>query len=392
MDDTSSGDRLAGIRRRRGMSQKDLARLSDVSVATIRNMEQGTGTRPRVQTLLKLAASLKVDTTTLMYPGQPEAPDPAPVEQWDDVRDALYEELPAAAGEPATEAGILAALAGCIPDIGVNRYSRARLMLPGLIRDARSLGREGRAAQATVYNTAAWLLTQTRQFSDAEAAARLALDAAPDHLHAASPAATWAWCLLRQGRLAEAAALAERWADDLEPTRVSRATPQHLAAWGKLLLFVNNAAVRDNRCGAAEDALSLAGMAAERIGREVRVDASTARTFGPGTVLMIRGENEVLTGNPQRALDIAERVPWDGLLYRGSANKRRHRLDVASAHVMLRQRDEAIGELSSLREQAPEWLAQQRTARDVLESLIGQWKRTIPAQVRELADAVQLPL
>ena len=173
---------------------------------------------------------------------------------------------------------------------------------------------------------------------------------------------------------------------------MSRATPGQLAAWGKLLLYVNNAAVRDNRSGAAEDALSLAGMAAERIGREVRVDASTTRTFGPGTVLMIRGENEGLTGNPQRVLDIAERVPWDGLLYRGSASKRRHRLDVASAHVMLRQRDEAIGELSELREQAPEWLAQQRTARDVMESLVGQWKRTIPEQVRELADAVQLPL
>jgi transcriptional regulator with XRE-family HTH domain len=373
------------------MSQEDLARLSGVSVATIRNMEQGTGTRPRVQTLLRLASALRVDTAILMQPGQPEAPDPAPVEPWDDVRAALYEELPGG-GEEATEEGILAVLAGCIPDIGANRYSRARVMLPGLIRDARSLGRDGRAAQSAVYNTAAWLLTQTRQFSDAEAAVRLALDAAPDHQHAASPAATWAWCLLRQGRLAEAAALAERWADDLEPARVSRATPGQLAGWGKLLLYVNNAAVRDNRPGAAEDALSLAGMAAERIGREVRTDTSTARTFGPGAVLMIRGENEVLTGNPQRVLDIAERVPWDGLLYRESASKRRHRLDVASAHVMLRRRDEAIGVLSELRDQAPEWLAQQRTARDVMESLIGQWKRTIPAQVRELADAVQLPL
>jgi len=391
MDFSTPGERTRDIRKRRGMGQEDLARLSGVSVATIRNMEQGTGTRPRVQTLLKLASALRVDTTILMHPGQPEAPDPAPVDPWDDVRAALYEELPGG-GEPATEEGILAALAGCIPDIGANRYSRVRVVLPGLIRDARSLGREGRAAQATVYDTAAWLLTQTRQFSDAEAAVRLALDAAPDHQHAASPAATWAWCLLRQGRLAEAAALAERWADDLEPARVSRATPGQLAGWGKLLLYVNNAAVRDNRSGAAEDALSLAGMAAERIGREVRMGASTTRTFGPGTVLMIRGENEVLTGNPQRVLDIAERVPWDGLLYRGSASKRRHRLDVASAHVMLRRRDEAIGVLSELRDQAPEWLAQQRTARDVMESLLGQWKRTIPAQVRELADAVQLPL
>lgn len=391
MNDISPGDRLASIRMRRGFTQEDLARLSGVSVATIRNMEQGAPNRPRVQTLLRLASALRVDTSALMHPSQPEAPDPAPVDQWDDVRDALYGELPPAA-EPADEDGILAGLAAVIPEIGSNRYSRARTLLPGLIRDARSLGSEGRRAQATVYDTTAWLLTQTRQFDDAEAAARLAIDAAPDRLHAASPAFTWAWGLLRQGRLAEATALAEKWADDLEPARVSRAPLGQVAAWGKMLLYVNNAAVRDNRPGAAEDALTLAGMAAQRIGREVVLDSSSTRTFGPTAVLMIQGENEVLTGRPGRVLEIAERVTWEGLPYVQSASKRRHKLDVASAHVMLRQRDEAVGVLSELRAQAPEWLAQQRTARDVLESLLPQWKRTLPQEARDLADAVQLPL
>jgi transcriptional regulator with XRE-family HTH domain len=391
MNDISPGDRLASIRMRRGFTQERLAELSGVSLKTIRNMEQGAEHRPRVQTLLKLASALRVDTSTLMHPGQPEAPDPAPVDQWDDVRAALYEPL-GPGGEPADEDGILAGLSHVIPDIGGNRYSRARLLLPGLIRDARSLGREGRRAQAAVYDTAAWLLTQTRQFSDAEAAARLAMDAAPDRLRAASPASTLAWGLLRQGRLSEAAALSEKWADDLEPARVSRAPLAQVAAWGKMLLYVNNAAVRDNRPGAAEDALTLAGMAAQRIGREVLIDSSTTRTFGPTAVLMIRGENEALTGRPARVLEIAERVTWEGLPYVQSASKRRHKLDVASAHVMLRERDAAFGVLSELRDQAPEWLAQQRTARDVLESLIPQWKRTIPARVRELADAVQLPL
>jgi transcriptional regulator with XRE-family HTH domain len=391
MQDTSPGERIASIRRRRGMSQEDLADRSGVSVATIRNLEQGAPNRPRVQTLLKLATALRVDTTALMHPEQPEVPDPAPVEQWDDVRAALYGPLPPQ-DEPASEEGVMAALASCIPDIGANRYSRVRGVLPSLILDARSLGAGGRAAQAAVYDTAAWLLTQTRQFDDAAAAARLAIDAAPDHAQAAPAAATWAWGLLRQGRLAEASALAERWADELEPARMSRAAAGDLARWAKILLYVNNAAIRDNRPGAAEDALSLAGMAAERIGREVPLDRSTTRTFGPGTLMMIRGENEVLAGSPRRVLEIADRVPWGVMPHRGSASKRRHRLDVASAHVMLRERDEAVGVLAELRDEAPEWLRQQRTARDVMESLVGQWKRTIPQEVRELADAVQLPL
>lgn len=373
------------------MSQEDLAERSGVSVATVRNLEQGAPNRPRVQTLLKLASALRVDTTALMHPEQPEAPDPAPVEQWGDVRSALYGPFPPD-GEPDSEEGVLAALAQCIPDIGANRYSRVRLVLPSLIRDARSLGAEGRMAQATVYDTAAWLLTQTRQFDDAVTAARLAIDASPDHAQAASAAATWTWGLLRQGRLAEASALAERWADDLEPARMSRATPGELARWAKILLYVNNAAIRDNRPGAAEDALSLAGMAAERIGREIPLDKSTTRTFGPGTLMMIRGENEALTGNPRKVLEIADRVPWGVMPHRGSASKRRHRLDVAAAHVMLRERDEAAGVLLELRDEAPEWLRQQRTARDVLESLLPQWKRTYPQDVRDLADAVQLPL
>jgi transcriptional regulator with XRE-family HTH domain len=391
MQSTSPGERLASLRKRRGFTQEKLAELSGVSIATIRNMEQDAPNRPRVQTLLKLAEALRVDTSTLMHADQPEAPDPVPVEAWDDVRAALYDPLPLAS-EPATEDSVLRALQDCMPDIGENRYSRVRLILPSLIREARSLGTDGRAAQATVYDTAAWLFTQTRQFSDAEAFARLAIDAAPHHAQAAPAVATLSWCLLRQGRLADAARLTERWADDLEPPRVSRATPGELARWAKVLLYVDNAAIRDNRPGAAEDALSLAGMAAARIGREVRLDRSTTRTFGPAAVTMIRGENAVLAGQPERVLEIAERVPWHGLLWVQSASKRRHQLDVASAHVMLRQRDEAVMLLEELRQQAPEWLRQQRTARDVMESLVRQWKRTIPEQVRELADAVQLPL
>jgi transcriptional regulator with XRE-family HTH domain len=371
------------------MTQKELASESGVSYATVQAIEQGTGAQPRVSTLLKLATALSVTTSSLMSPEQPEPPDAAPAERWDDVLAALYR--PGPANGEATPAGVLAALASVMPGLADNRYAQVRPLLPALLRESASLGGGGRAARSRVLNTVAWLLTQTRQFGDAEAAARMARESAPDLPDEAAAVNTAAWALLRQGKLAEAAVLAEAWADEAEPRRFSRAPAADLAAWGKIQLYVANAAVRDGRPDTAADALSLARSAASRIGRETALDFSTTRTFGPASVAMIGVENAVLTGKPDRALTLAERVPSRGLLHAQSASRRRHRLDVAAAHAALRQYGDAVAGMQALRYEAPEWLAQQRFARDVLAEVIRRRRRLTP-EMRELADAVRLPL
>lgn len=388
MNDTTGGERVQRVRKLRGLNQKELAALSGVSLRTIRDIEQDVG-HHRVQTLHAIAVALKVNTSDLMRPRRPEH-DPVPADQWDDIRAALYRPAPAG-GEPATEAGILAVLASVMPDLAGNRYGLVRPVLPGLIRDTATLvNGDGRTARSRVLNTTAWMLTQTRQWADAATAARLARDAAADRLDAAAAVNTLCWCLLRQGRLDEAGELAARWADDLEP-RFSRARGPELAAWGKLLLYVNNSAVRDNRPDAAADALSLARAAADRIGREVVIDQSTTRTFGPVSVSMIAAENAAITGHPDRVLAIAAQIPAAGLLHAQSASRRRHRLDVANAHVMMRDYGEAVAVMDGLRAEAPEWLLQQRYARDILETVIRR-RRTLTPVMRELAAAVRLPL
>jgi len=388
MEDTTPGGRVQSVRKRRGLTQRELARASGLSLATIRAIEQDTGTHPRVATLHAIAGALKVTTSDLMTPGRPE-PDPVGADAWDDVRDALYR--PGTAhGEDVTEAGVLRALDACLPDLADNRYGRVRAVLPGLIRESASLGGDGRTARSRVLNTTAWILTQTRQWDDALTAARLAREAAPDRLDAAAAVSTTCWCLLRQGRLGEAGTLAAQWADDLEP-RFSSATIPELAAWGKILLYVNNAAVRDNQPDTAEDALSLARAAAGRIGREVQTDASTTRTFGPASVAMIAGETAAITGRPDRVLAIAAQLPRTGLLHAQSASRRRHLLDVASAHAMTRDYGEAVTVMDCLRREAPEWLAQQRYARDILTGIIER-RRRLTDTMRVLADAVRLPL
>ncbi|HLK73506.1 MAG TPA: helix-turn-helix transcriptional regulator [Streptosporangiaceae bacterium] len=387
----STGDRIRGIRKRRGLTQRDLARASGVALATIRNIEQDPGAAPRAETLHRLAVALKVRTTALMTTPATEDADERTAEDWADVRAALYGSGPGP--EPAERpnaAGVLAVLESVRPALAENRFSAVRAVLPALIRDASALnGTDACEARSKVLNLAGWLLTQTRQWEAAETACALAADAAGDRLDAAAAANTMCWSLLRQGRLAEARDMAAREADGIEP-RFSRATARELALWGRLLLGVTNAAVRDNRPGEAADALGLARAAADRIGREITADGSTTRTFGPVTVAMIAAENAAIGRQPARVLAIAATVPG-GIIHPLSASRLRHQLDVAHAHVMLRQYPEAIGTLQQLRREAPEWIVQQRYARHILADMTAQ-RRLLTAEMRELADAVGLPL
>lgn len=273
-----------------------------------------------------------------------------------------------------------------------NEYAQVGGMLPALIRDALSLEDEGeddRIARSRVLNATAWMLNMTRQFDDAWTVAQLALDAAPDLPETMTAVGMMAWCLLRQGRHGEAGALAVRWADRAEP-RFSRATSGELAAYGKMLLYAANAMASDNQPGEAQDVLSLARAAAARIGRDVPCNASTTARFGPGTVTVITAEAAALTWKPDKVLVIADRA--QGLITGiEPVQQLRHRPDVAKAHAELRRYPQAITVLRELQARAPQWFVHQRYARDILSSVI-EHRRTLTPELRQLADAVKLPL
>lgn len=391
MPDDTAGGRIAAIRRRRGFTQRELSKASGMSLSWIRKAEQGDETlgTPSTEALHEVARALRVPTSMLQAGAVADGADGQTAEDWSEVRQALYGQLPRPS-TPVTEAGLLAAADELKPAIAANRYSEARGKLPGLIRDAMSMNGDGRPAQSRVLNMTAWLLTQTRQWDAAAVAAHLALDAADDPVDAGAAVNTECWALLRQGKLEEARARATEWADDIEPLRISRASKEHRAVWGRLLLNLTNACVRDNRPGEAKDALDLAGAAAHLVGREVTSDRSTTRTFGPWSVRMIEAENASILRQPHRVLAIAETIPPD-VLHPASASRRRHELDKANALVMLQRYPEAISVLEQLRREAPEWLPYQGYARAILGRLIAQRRKVTP-EMRVLADAVQLPL
>ena len=225
----------------------------------------------------------------------------------------------------------------------------------------------------------------------------MASDAARgDKLLEAAAVNTLCWSLLRQGKLNEAQLLAVAEAEATEP-RFSRASSREMALWGRLLLAANNAAVRDNRPGDAADMLSLARAAASRVGREICPDGSTTRTFGPLTVWMIAAENAAIERQPDGVISIAENIPAiaasfpPGIVHPLSASRCRHRLDVANAYVMQRDYPKALEMLQGLRAEVPEWLVQQGYARIVMRSIVRQ-RRTLTRAMRDLADAINMPL
>lgn len=382
----TAGSRIQARRKLAGMSQKELATASGVSLSTIRNLEQDGDAQPRMTTLRAIAAALKVRTTALLAGGDAEPADPETAEDWADVVSALHQPQPQPV-EPVTAADVLAVLGAVQPDLAANRYAAVRPVLPGLIRDARDAGDAG--ARSRVLNLTAWLLVQTRQWEAAGLAAGLARDVAADPLDAAAAVNTACWSLLRQGKVSDARKLAVRCADEIEP-RFSRASKRELALWGRLLLGVTNAAVRDNRPGEARDALSLAQAAASRVRTEITPDGSTTRTFGPVTVAMIAGESAAITRRPDKVLAIARTIPA-GVVHPASASRCRHRLDVASALVMLRRYPEAVGVMRRLSAEVPEWLVQQRYARDIVGDIVAQ-RRSLSKEMRDLAAAVRLRL
>lgn len=386
---TGLAPRLRSWRKRRNLTQAELATLSTVSKSLIAKLEQGAVENTRIETVRKLAIALRVSSTDLLgTAGEAEETRAAQADPhlWAPTHRALLGQLDQPDTEPTLD-GVKAGLHALKPLLADNQYREVAVLLPHLIRDSEALNGAGRGVHARVLNAAGWVLTQTRQFNAAEPTLRQAVDVAADRLDAAAAVNTLVWLYLRQGRLGEARTLASRWADDIEP-RLSRATTSELALWGRLLLGVSSAAIRDNRPGEAEDSMTLARAAATMIGHEMVSDTSTTRTFGPVTVAMIRAENAVIVDQPDKVLAIAERIPASPLHAR-SASRNRHRLDVASALMSTRRAPEALAIMSDLAVAAPEWLATQRYARDILARVTGR-HRTLTAEMRRLTALVGL--
>jgi transcriptional regulator with XRE-family HTH domain len=391
-----AGSKVRSARKRRGLTQADLSRLSGVSLSLVRKLEQGEYGNIRLETLHKLATALAVPTSALVT--GPDAPVPAPeaTMAWEPVRRAL-EESPGTepSSEPTLE-GIKSAFRGMLPLLLASQFTEISAVLPGLLRDADALvaaSPEGSAAtaartlRAQIRQVTGALMTHVWQFSTAERAFDLALADASDPLTAIAVTEERCWGLIRQGRLAETQELAYLWADEHQPAMTAHRN--ELAAWGRLLIRASNAAVRDNRPAEARDALRLARMAAAGTDRDFVLPYSPWHVFGPVTVQVVAAENATIEDQPAVTLTIAAQL--EGARMPVPRYAPSHRLDVAHAHMALRQYPEAVTVLRQLRHQRPQWLPHQRYATDILTKIIHR-RRSLTPEMRDLAGFMRLTL
>ncbi|MET7934518.1 helix-turn-helix domain-containing protein [Streptomyces sp. NPDC005322] len=392
-EETDIGSSLRKVRKRRGLTQRELADASGVSLSLIRKLEQGEITDTRMETAHKLASTLRVPTSCLLERDD-EEPAAEAAEPWRPLGQAV-QVATAYTGEAPTVEGVRPMLPEVRAAYFDNRLGELTGLLCPLLHDADALGdtTDARDVRSHLLQIAGSVLTQVRQFSAAETALRRALDDAPDRLRAAGIIATWSWLLVRQGKLAASRELATKWADDVEP-RMSRATPEELAAWGWLLMQSSAAALRDNRKGEADDTMRLAQSVSVMLGRELPRGTERLTTWGPTTVRYKACERHIVLDEPDKVLRAVKpkrpgRAGPGGLAV--STEYHRHRLDVAKAHTMMRQYPEAVDVLTSVHAEAPEWLASQRYARDILGDVMEK-RRTLTPEMRTLADAVSLPM
>jgi transcriptional regulator with XRE-family HTH domain len=397
MKDTTPGARVREIRKRRGMTQSELAGRARLSLSAVKKIEQGSySAGMRGEMARRLAVALDV-TVTDVLDGHHDAPVPEPGsgERWEPVRLALEGQHAGEAGEPAL-AAVQADFAALIPLHQAGRFAELGALLPPLLRDSDALVAASPAGgadaalvmRAKVRQLTGALMLHQWQFPAAERAFGLAMADAPDPLTKMAVADERAWGLIRQGRLAETADLSFGLAAVNEPKMT--APREDLAAYAKLLIRGAMAAVRDNRPGESADALRLARMAAAGAGPYFRLPGSW-HGFGPVSVAIAAAEAAMIQDRPDAVLSIAERLGAtraDSPLWHGAWS---FMLDVACAHATLRQDEQAVAVLRRLRYDWPQWFPRQRYAADILDMMIKR-RRTLTAEIRDLADAAKVPL
>jgi transcriptional regulator with XRE-family HTH domain len=368
-DGEGLGERVAKLRRRRGLTQEELAERAQVSVELVRKLEQGRRRSVRLGTLHGLARALDVQTAVLFdAPSPMDASDPGPGVIG--IRRALTPGMAVSLEDEPTAIGLGRSLRAAWDLHRSADHVVLASVLPALIDQARYLCAEqpGDASfrlAAEAYHLAAVLLIGVRAEDLALVAADRLQAAAVrvgDEPSIARAADTWAWLFCRQSRLddAERAALAA--ADRIEP-RFATASPLALAMWCALLQRGVTIAARKDDRERVTDLLSLAQAASARLGGN-RDDAWTMS--GPTNTAMHAVRAAVDMGRPRDALRVrvpdAESVP--------PAWQARHLLDIAHAQYAIKRDADALATMRRIDHITPGWLSYQGLAREIVRGML----------------------
>lgn len=398
----SIGDRVKRFRIRRDLNQEELAERADVSIDTIRRLEQGRG-GARLATYEKLASALDVELGLLL--GQPTMTQTLADSGGGIValRDAVQDvaSLPGLADyghgqDPPSLKDLRAALRKTQRRYQKGEFTELTAALPGLVADVNAAVRE---AEGGAGHDEAWSISGAVHVIIADVAAQLghtdlaylaverslaAARRASDPLRDALAVSTLSLVLLRQGRWREAQDVAVRKAAEIEPAFSTRDVEQ-AAMYGVLLL---SGAVSASRADRGDDAKLLVrqAKAAAELSGPVKVRGTS---FGPASVGMQATTVHVSLKEWPEALKEARRVdvaelPWE-------ISRARHRLDVAHARFRTGDDERARNLLLELDEEQPEWIRHQVLAGVTADGLVERDRRR-DRRLRGLAARLRPPV
>jgi transcriptional regulator with XRE-family HTH domain len=386
------GRKIAAERRRRGLSQPELARLLGRSVAWVSQVERGVRKIDRMSVLETVATALDVP----LYELAAEAP----------VVAAVIEEPPGAAGlrlvlsgayalramldgRRPTALSTLRARSGKAWDLThAGQYTDLADLLHGLVPDletaARSLPEAQRAEvfelMAATYQACSAALAKLGEPEAAWIAADRAMAAAEragNPLLVAAGAFRLVFVFLAARHYDQAEETARTAAEALQ-AQTDDGNPQAMSLWGALTLQRAVIVSRVNDADAAYSHLERAAQVAARLG-EGRNDFNTE--FSPANVSLHEIAVAVELGDAGHALRVAAAVDASGL----SAERRaRMLIDLARAHAQRRHVSESVVTLRQAEDIAPELVGGHELVRQLVSDLLTM-QDPPSAELRELA-------
>lgn len=378
------GKRIATYRRRRGLSQAALAGLVGRSESWLSQVERGIRSVDRMSVLLDLSRILHVEAQALTGAPWQLAPNGGPrAEGIENVRTALnqYTGLLGGNTPPPNLAELRSATSVTHFDYQAAKYANVIQAIPQLVTDADSAltnagsdDREAALSYVDTYVVASKLLTKLGVGDlGAVAADRAAMAAGRADSPAAQGMAIYqvVTALLRSDQVDQAEQLATRMAQQLRPLARSD-DPALVSVTGALWLIAAVIAARRTDKWEADRRLAEASTLAGLLGH----DANHAWTaFGPTNVAIHRVSVAAELGDPAAALEAAAEVDLDALPAGLLSRRAQVNLDLAWAQAQRRRDAEATLNLLAAEKAAPEAVAQNVMAREIMREMLARAKR-----------------
>lgn len=384
MSDDSIGKRVSVYRRRRGISQSALAGLIGRSESWLSQVERGVRSVDKMSVLLDLSRVLHVEVQALTGTPWQLAPNGGSrAEGIENVRSALNQYTGFLGGEtqPPALADLRSAASVTHFDYQAAKYASVIRDRPRLVTDADSAllnagsdDREAALSYVEAYVVASKLLTKLGVGDlGAVTADRAAMAAGRVDSSAAQGMAVYqvVTALLRSDQIDQAEQLAMRIGQQLRPA-VRSDDPALVSVTGALWLIAAVIAARRTDRWEADRRLAEASALADLLGH----DANYAWTaFGPTNVAIHRVSVAAELGDPAAALDAAMGVNLDALPDGLLSRRAQVNLDLAWAQAQRRRDAEATLNLLAAEKAAPEAVAQNVMAREIMREMLARAKR-----------------